>query len=270
MFFLVSGPYLGPAADFEKMGKVWVAFRVLYFILRRFLLIRASRTGLKSSHFSDMQQFKLNIVNREKTGRGIARRLRAEGKIPACVYSKGTARSIALSEVDFRELSRQIGGGAVLIELTDEKGESALTHIQEIQRDAIRDTVDHIDFHEVARGESFVAHVPIYLVGEADAAGVKNEGGVIDHKTHQVEVRCRPSKLPDHVEVDVRGLCVGDAIHVSELPALDGVEYLNEPVQVVVSCQPPTVAAAGAGAAAEATANEVPASKVKAAEAAAE
>lgn len=208
-----------------------------------------------------MQQFKLNILNRENTGRGIARRLRAEGNIPANVYSKGKARSISLSAVEFRDLNRVIGGGAALIELVDEKGETALTHIQEIQRNAVKRCINHIDFHEVARGESFVAHVPVHLTGEADAIGVKNEGGVIDHKTHNVEIRCRPSKLPSEVTVDVSGLSVGGAIHISDLPAIDGVEYLGNDIQVIVSCQPPTVAAAATTEAV--AADEVPASKVK-------
>jgi large subunit ribosomal protein L25 len=210
-----------------------------------------------------MQQFKLNIVNRVNTGRGVARRLRAEGNIPACVYSKGNSRSISLSLVDFRDLNRAIGGGAALVELVDEKGETALTHVQEIQRNAVKNCITHIDFHEVARGESFVAHVPVQLVNEADAIGVKNEGGVIDHKAHEVEIRCRPSKLPDHIEVDVGSLAVGGAIHISDLPVVDGVEYLGAPVQVVVSCQPPTVAVAAAEGDAAVAADEVPASKVK-------
>ena len=72
-----------------------------------------------------MNQFKLNIINRENKGRGVARRLRAEGNIPACVYSKGNSRSVSLSLVEFRELKRSIGGGAAFIELVDEKGETA-------------------------------------------------------------------------------------------------------------------------------------------------
>ena len=105
-----------------------------------------------------MQQFKLNVINREKTGSGVAQRLRAEGRIPACIYSKGNSRSISLSAVEFRELRRSFIGAA-LIELVDEKGETALTHIQEIQRNIIKRSIDHIDFHEVARGETFTASI---------------------------------------------------------------------------------------------------------------
>lgn len=210
-----------------------------------------------------MKQFKLNIINRENTGRGVARRLRAEGNIPACVYSKGNSRSISLSVVEFRDLKRSIGGGAALIELVDEKGAIALVNIQEIQRNAVKNCINHIDFLEVARGESFVAQVPVHLINEAEALGVKNEGGMIDHKTHEVEIRCRPSKLPDHIEVDVKDLVVGGAIHISELPVVDGVEYLGAPIQVIVSCQPPTVVVASGETAEVVAADEVPASKVK-------
>ncbi|CAA6678684.1 MULTISPECIES: 50S ribosomal protein L25 [unclassified Lentimonas] len=213
-----------------------------------------------------MKQFKLNILSRENTGRGVARRLRAEGNIPACVYSKGNSRSISLSVVEYRDLKRSIGGGAALIELVDEKGETALVNIQDVQRDTFKNCINHIDFLEVARGESFIAHVPVHLINASEAAGVRLEGGIVDHKTHEVEIRCRPSKLPDHVEVDVKDLGVGDALHISELPVIEGVEYLGNPIQVIVSIQAPTVAVTTAAedAAEAVAADEVPASKVSA------
>jgi large subunit ribosomal protein L25 len=215
-----------------------------------------------------MQQFKLNIETRENTGRGVARRLRASGKIPASLYGQGKARSITVTAVDFRDLNRDLAGGTAIVELTDEKGETALSLVQSVQRDAIKGSVDHIDFQEVERGHSFNTHVSVHLVGEADCIGVKRDGGVIDHKTHQIDIRCRPSNLPEHVEVDVSNLAVGDAIHIRDLAALEGVEFLGEPAQVLVSCQPPTVATAAEeeaeAEAAAVAADEVPASKVKA------
>ena len=80
-----------------------------------------------------MQQYTLNITNRESTGRGVARRLRASGKIPASLYGQGNARSITVAAVDFRDLNREIGGGAALVELTDEKGDTALCLVQDVQ-----------------------------------------------------------------------------------------------------------------------------------------
>ncbi|MGJ8652623.1 MAG: 50S ribosomal protein L25 [Opitutaceae bacterium] len=212
-----------------------------------------------------MQQFKLNVVNRENTGRGAARRLRAEGNIPASLYGQGKARSITVSAVDFRDLNRELDGGSALVELTDDKGETALTLVQAVQRHALKNSVDHIDFQEVERGQSFNTHIAVHLIGESDCVGVR-DGGVIDHKTHQVDIRCRPSNLPEHVEVDVSALVVGDAFHIRDLAEIEGVEFLGEPAQVLVSIQAPTVATAedeAADAAAEAVAaDEVPATKV--------
>lgn len=211
-----------------------------------------------------MQTYTLKISSRDKTGRGVARRLRADGRIPASLYGQGKARSISLSAVDFRTLNRQIGGGAAVVELQDENGEISLSLVQEVQRNAVKDSINHIDFQEIERGHDFTTRIPVYLVGEADCVGVKNEGGVIDHKAHEVEIRCRPSKLPDHVEVDIRELQVGGAIHISELPALEAVEYLGEPAQVVVSCQPPTVAVESSADGEDVAADEVPSTKVSA------
>lgn len=207
-----------------------------------------------------MHTFKLNITTRDTTGRGVARRLRAVGRIPASLYGQGKSRSISISAVDFRNLKREIGGGAAVIELEDEQGTKALSLVQEIQRDAVKGCINHIDFQEIERGHSFNTHVPLVLRGEADCIGVKNGGGVIDHKFHEVEIRCRPSKLPDHVEVNVLQLNVGGAIHIRDLPVLEDVEYLGEPDLVVVSCQAPTVAVATTDD--SVAADAVPASKV--------
>jgi len=209
-----------------------------------------------------MHTYTLNISSRDNTGRGVARRLRAEGRIPAALYGQGKSRSISVSAVDFRTLNREIGGGAALVELKDEQGETSLSLVQEIQRNAVKNIINHIDFQEIERGHDFTTRIPVYLAGEADCIGVKKDGGVIDHKSHEVEIRCRPSKLPDHVEVDVRQLEVGGAIHISELPALEGVEYLGEPAQVVVSCQPPTVVAEPTEGGVVVAADEVPSTKV--------
>ena len=188
-----------------------------------------------------MQQHTLTIASRKETGRGVARRLRAAGKIPASLYGQGNARSITVLEADFRELNRKIGGGAALVELTDENGESALCLVQEIQNHAYKRRIDHIDFQEVERGHAFKTRVPVHLVGEADCLGVKNESGVLDQKLHEIDIRCRPSKLPDSIEADVSSLAVGETIQISDLPAVDGVEYLGDPSLVIVSVQQPTV-----------------------------
>lgn len=183
-----------------------------------------------------MQQYKLNVSSREQTGRGPVRRLRNSGRIPASVYGKGNARSVSVSAVEFRDLNREIGGEAALVELTDEKGDSMLTLVKNVDYHSIKNEINHIDFHEVKRGESFVARVPVHLAGDADCVGVKIDGGMLEILLHELEIRCRPSKLPECIEVNVVELAGGSAVHISELPEIEGVEYLGKPEDVVVSC----------------------------------
>ena len=92
---------------------------------------------------------------------------------------------------------------------------------------------------------------------------MRNEGGIIDHKTHTLEIRCIPSKLPDHINVNVSKLAVGDAIHISDLEVIEGVEYSDAPATVIVSCQPPTIVVETSTEDESAAVDEVPASKVK-------
>lgn len=185
-----------------------------------------------------MNQYKLTVQSREETGRGPMRRLRSSGRIPAAVFGQGSSRPVSVSAVEFRDLKREIGGEAALVELADEKGETHLVLIRNVERHAINNTFNHIDFHEVKRGESFDARVPVHVAGEAECAGVKVDGGMIEIHLHEVEIRCRPSKLPDHVEVNVTDLKAGEAVHVRELPVIEGVEYLGNEDAVVVSCTP--------------------------------
>lgn len=209
-----------------------------------------------------MKQYTLNITNREGTGRGVARRLRAEGKIPASLYGQGNARSVTVSAVDFRDLKREIGGGAALVQLTDEKGDSALCLVQDVQYHAVKSTIDHIDFQEVERGHAFNTKIPVQLSGESDCVGVRIDGGVLDQMTYEIDIRCRPSKLPDHVEADVSALAVGSALTIGDLPVIEDVEYLGDADHVIVAVQHPTVAAEPSEEVEAVAADEVPATKV--------
>ena len=191
-----------------------------------------------------MQKYTLNVKTRNPSNKGSLKQLRKAGEIPGNIYGKGNARAISVSTIAFRNVNKEIGGGAGLIELKDETGELALTHVKGVQVNPISRIIEHIDFHEVARGESFDSKVPVVLTGVNDCLGVKNEGGMLDHKTLELEIRCRPSKLPENISVDVSNLSVGDAIHVDDLEAIEDVEFLNTGIQVIVSCQPPTVAVA--------------------------
>jgi len=188
-----------------------------------------------------MKQATLTVTTREGTGRGAARRLRAQGKIPAVIYGKSGVRDLTVDEKDFHMLMRKISGTASLVTLNDDKGGSVIALLQDTQRNPRTDRFEHIDFHEVVKGEKLTAHIPVHTKGEA--YGVKNENGVLEIVLHEIEVICLPRQLPEDIELNVSDLHAGDAIHVSDLPKLEGVTYQHDPQSVVVAVTGATGAA---------------------------
>lgn len=175
---------------------------------------------------------KIEVHKREKVGRGHCRRLRKSGRIPIVFYGKSRNESYSLAEPDFRIMDK--ASGASLVELEPDEGEASLALIKEVQRDPCTDAVLHVDFIEVTRGQELQTKVPLVVTGEAH--GVKIEGGIIDVLLREIEVRCRPSLLPSAIEIDVTDLSLGDSLHVSSLPELEGVTYIEDSGLTLVSC----------------------------------
>lgn len=198
-----------------------------------------------------MKKFQLTVTNREGTGRSASRRLRKAQKIPAILYGKHTKpENLAVNAPEFIKLLKDIAGRAALIELKRDAGASALSFLQEVQRDPITDRYLHLDLQEVKENEKMVISVTVRVTGEA--YGVKTEGGVLDTATKRLRIRTLPKDLPDFIEVNVTELKMGESIHVSELKPIAGVEYLDDPGQTVVLCvAPPEEEVVAAPAAAE-------------------
>ena len=202
-----------------------------------------------------MKKYQLTVTTREGTGRSASRRLRKAAKIPAILYGKHTKpETLAVHSPEFVKLLKEVAGRAALIELKREAGPTALSFLQEIQRDPITDRYLHVDLQEVKENEKMVINVTVHTVGES--TGVKNEAGILEVATHRLRIRCLPNDLPDFIEVDVTELKVGESIHVGELKPVPGVEFLDDKGQTVVLCvEPPAeevVATPAAGAAAAA------------------
>lgn len=218
-----------------------------------------------------MKKYQLTVTTREGTGRSASRRLRKAEKIPAILYGKHTKpESLAISAPEFVKLRKEIAGQAALIELKREAGPTALSFLQEIQRDAITDKYLHLDLHEVKTDEKFEIRVPVRIVGEA--AGVKVGGGILETSSFQLRIRCLPKDLPSLIEVDVSAVELGQTVHVSDMKPLPGVEFLDQGNQPVVSCvEPPAeeVVATPEAAAAPADGAAAPAAGAAAAPAAA-
>ena len=190
-----------------------------------------------SSIVTIMQEYKLNILNRESVGRGPAKRLRQQGRIPASLYGQGKARSVSVNGDEFRALTGALSGKTALIELTDDAGVSALALVQEIQRDAIRDTIKHVDFLHIEQGQKFKASVPLHIVDEDDCIGVKKSAGALDQKEREVVIRCTSESLPAFIELSVADLAAGDSITVSDVTAPNGVEFLGAGARVLITCK---------------------------------
>ena len=175
---------------------------------------------------------KLEAERREGAGKGVARKLRATGRVPAVFYGQGTA-AVSLS-VDARELFHLLhvnAGTNLLVDLMID-GEPHMAIAREIQRDHIRNTFKHVDFLAVSRSETITVSVEVKETGEP--AGVK-AGGVIEHHLRDIEVECLPQDVPDAIEVDVSSLELGDMLHVRDLVAPKGVQILSNPEDAVLS-----------------------------------
>jgi large subunit ribosomal protein L25 len=220
------------------------------------------------------QQLILNVTTRAQTGRSASRRVRKANQIPAILYGKHTKpESLAIDAPEFVRLLKSVAGRALLIELTrkdaSDKG-TALSFLQEVQRDPITDKFLHIDFQEVKADEKLEIQVPVQVTGES--FGVKNQNGVLEVATHTLRVRCLPKDLPPVIEVDVTELKVGEAFKVGTLKPINGVEFLDSKGQPVVSVVEPVgeiASAAPAAAAAAPAAGAKPAAGAAAAPAAA-
>jgi large subunit ribosomal protein L25 len=152
---------------------------------------------------------------RDKTGKGAARQVRFQKKVPAVIYGHG--RPSQSLELDAKALELALIGiepASTIIELTLE-GKKSRTLIREIQRHPVRPDIIHVDFYEVRAGEQVTLRIPIHLTGIAD--GVRNAGGVLDQVMREVEIEVLPEHIPDRVELDVTPLTIGHSLHVSDL-----------------------------------------------------
>ncbi|MEE3327087.1 MAG: 50S ribosomal protein L25 [Myxococcota bacterium] len=177
----------------------------------------------------------IDVELRAELGKSANRKLRALGRVPAVVYSSGSD-PVSLS-VDPVILERKIAAShAGINTLFDLEGESQVAGrtvmVKELQRDPVRGTVLHADFHEIDMTQRLHLSVPIHLDGEAPGVSM---GGVIEHTLREVELACMPGSIPDEVIANISALDLGDSLHVSDLSFPESVEVLTDESLSVVS-----------------------------------
>ncbi|MBM4054769.1 MAG: 50S ribosomal protein L25 [Planctomycetes bacterium] len=157
------------------------------------------------------------------------KKLRDTGYIPAVIY--GHKEDNIILSVNEREFERILHAGARMVNLMyNNKKEPVL--IKDVQYDNVLDSVLHVDFARVSLDERVTLKVSIILLG--NAVGVK-AGGVLTQTMKNIEIECLPTSVPEDIKVNVSDLEIGKAIHVRELPVLEGVKYLSDAEVVVAS-----------------------------------
>jgi large subunit ribosomal protein L25 len=179
------------------------------------------------------------ITLKASTGRPIgsrpAKRLRAEGKVPAVVYGHGEdPTAVSVDWKPLREALTTEAGLNALINL-DVDGATQLCIVKELQRHAIRQTVLHVDFIRISADEAITVDVPIVLTGEAEA--VERENGMVDHMLFNLTLTAKPADIPNEISVDISALTIGDAIRVGDLALPAGVTTEVDPEEPVAVAQ---------------------------------
>ena len=167
----------------------------------------------------------LSATLRSESGKGAARALRRAGSVPAVIYGhKREPMSLAVSTRELERLLERISAENTVVELSID-GKVSRTLIREIQKHPFKKQLVHVDFQELVAGEMITVNVPLVLVGVS--VGVRSFGGILDQTMRELEVTVDPSAIPNHIDVDVTALGVGDSVHVRDLKLPAGVTVLT-------------------------------------------
>ncbi|WP_447977833.1 50S ribosomal protein L25 [Candidatus Nitrospira bockiana] len=176
---------------------------------------------------------------REQAGKGAARQLRRKGKIPGVLYGQEECLLLTLDPDAIRKILRSHAGTALVsLTITGTARNAVRTALlREYQVDPVTGDLLHADLFEVSMTKPIRVKVPVALVGGVPV-GVK-EGGVLHHNLRELHIECLPSALPDQIEVDASQLGIGHGVHVRELAPREGLRFLDEGDQMVVSVAAP-------------------------------
>jgi large subunit ribosomal protein L25 len=203
----------------------------------------------------------LEAVKREGRRKNEANRLRASGKIPAVFYGpgkSGKAKDAVAVSVDPKAVMRILhsdSGANTLINLKLDGSETRVM-LREYQLDPVTHHLIHVDFYELAMDKAITVTVPIQVTGEA--IGVKQQSGMLDFVTRDIEVECLPTNIPEHIAIDVTELMLHQAIRVRDLPVDPKWKAVSDPDTMIVHVVMPKVEEEPAAATADAAAAAAP------------
>jgi large subunit ribosomal protein L25 len=188
-----------------------------------------------------MEKIVLKADIREGLGKIASKHLRKEGVVPGVIYKDGKAgMNVQVDQNDlWHAMHTEAGENAIItMDISGGKESSQKTVIvKELQTHPLTENFLHVDFHEISLKDKLTVKVPLVVKGEA--VGVKEDEGILAQLIWELEVECLPTDIPEHIDIHVDELRIGDAIHVKDITAPQGVELLDDPEQVAATVHPP-------------------------------
>jgi large subunit ribosomal protein L25 len=191
-----------------------------------------------------MANTNLKASTRDSAGKGVARKLRGSGRVPAVLYGHGDrTQSLSVDAHELDLLLHHVNAENTIIGL-DIDGSRTDVLIREIQRHPYRPEFQHVDFLQVHGDELLKLDIPVRLIGTP--AGVRDDGGVLDQVIYDLHIECLPRHIPDSAEIDISAMKIGDSLRVADIK-MPNVTILTEADQAVAVVSPPRVQEEAAG-----------------------
>ena len=182
-----------------------------------------------------MPEILLNAKKRDIGTKGSINSLRKQGFVPGIFYSEGKeAVTFYVPDLAVRPLVYTSETNIIQLKIDDEEPRRCI--LKETQFDPLTDKIIHVDLQGLTAGHHLQLQVPVVLIG--DAIGVKRDGGVLQHALHKLDIECLPKDIPEHIELNVSELQIGNAIHVRDL-SYENIKILNLKNVMIVSVNAP-------------------------------
>ncbi|MDB9823092.1 50S ribosomal protein L25/general stress protein Ctc [Deltaproteobacteria bacterium] len=191
-----------------------------------------------------MAQYALAARIREQKGKGAAKKLRKDNKIPAIFYGPNTETlMLTVDSSDLKKIMKKTAGENIILRLQieSEKGNNTkMVVLKELLTDPIKDNYLHADFYEISMDKDLTIDVPIRLINTPE--GVTN-GGILQHVRREITISCLPDKLVDFIELDVSKLDIGESLHIQDIELPEGIKSIQEGNLTVAVVNAPSVSA---------------------------
>jgi large subunit ribosomal protein L25 len=177
-------------------------------------------------------KYELEVEKRDQAGKGVARQLRRQGKIPGVLYGEGKSEFVAMDHKIARNLVISQVGHTGLLTVRISGAKERIAVLQDHQIDPITGAILHVDLYEVSMKKPIRVKVPVTVIGEVPL-GVK-EGGILHQPMRELHIECLPAQIPDHIEINASEFGIGQGVHVKDVEAPDGVKVLDDQDLMVV------------------------------------